>query len=169
MSWRSAVIRAMAGGRSRTMKWYTLDSPLPEDTIYFDGGCSPNPGPMMVAIVCRDDKLVRQLEGVEGGNNEAEFRAAGAALDYAAVNGMRQSVIAGDSDAVIAALGARRLPKPGRLTRLYEECVAKDDALGGAVWRRAPRDNPAGRLIAAERRIEKAARRRARGGAPPGA
>lgn len=141
-------------------------SDLPEDVIYFDGGCAPNPGPITVAVVCRADALVRRLEGVEGGNNEAEFRAAGAALDYAAANGMRRPVIAGDSDAVITAMGGRP-PKPGRLTRLYEECVAKDDALGGAVWRRVPRGNPAGGLIEALRRAEKAARRRGRGRVPP--
>lgn len=142
--------------------------PLPEDTIYFDGGCSPNPGPMMVAVVCRNDVLLRHLDGIEGGNNEAEFRAAAAALDYAAANGMRRPVIAGDSEAVVAALGWRRPPKPGRLTLLYDECVAKDDAVGGAVWRRVPRDNAAGRLIAAERRIRKAARRSARVRTNPG-
>lgn len=141
---------------------------LPKDTIYFDGGCSPNPGLMMVAITCGDDALLRQLDGIEGGNNEAEFRAAAAALDYAAANGMRRPVIAGDSDAVVTALDGRRPPKPGRLTRLYEECIAKDDAVGGAVWRRVPRDNVSGRLIAAERRIQKAMRRSARGRTGPG-
>lgn len=116
---------------------------------------------MMIAVVCRNDVLMRELEELEGGNNEAEFRAAAAALDYATANGMSRPVIAGDSDAVVVAM-AGRPPKPGRLTRLYEECVAKDAALGGCVWRRVPRDNPAGRLIAAERRARKAERRSAK-------
>lgn len=140
-------------------------TPLPADTIYFDGGASPNPGPMMVAVVCGADALLLPLDGIEGGNNEAEFRAAAAALDHAAAKALRQPVIAGDSDAVIAALSGPHPPKPGRLTTLYEECVARADALGGAVWRRVPRDNPAGRLIQAERRTRKAARRAARASA----
>lgn len=136
--------------------------PPAEQTIFFDGGVSPNPGPVLVAIVHGDTALLRRLTGVESGNNAAEFRAALAALDHAATHGLRQPTLAGDSDAVIAALGSSRPPKLGRLTSLFEECVDKDIALGGVTWLRVPRDNPAGRLIQAERRAEKAARRRAR-------
>ncbi len=135
--------------------------PSEDDVIYFDGGASPNPGLMTIAVVCGGARLLLRLDGIEGGNNEAEFRAGQAALDYAAANAMHRPVIAGDSSAVIAALDGRRPPKRGRLTQLYEECVAKDDAIGG-VWRRVPRDNPAGQLIQAERRAQKAARRSAR-------
>ncbi len=137
-------------------------TPCADDVIYFDGGASPNPGLMTVAVVCGGDRVMLQLDGLKGGNNEAEFRAARAALDYAAAHARRRPVIAGDSDAVIAALDGRRAPKKGRLTPLYEECVAKNQDVGGAVWRRVPRDNPAGRLIQAQRRVEKTARRSAR-------
>ena len=137
-------------------------TPHADDVIYFDGGASPNPGPMLVAVVCGSDRLLLRLDGIEGGNNEAEFRAAVAALDYAAANAMRRPVIAGDSDAVIAALGRERPPKQGRLTKLYEECVGKNHEIGNVVWQRVPRDNPAGQVIQAERRAAKAARRRVR-------
>jgi len=133
-----------------------------EHPIYFDGGASPNPGPMLVAIVHGATAVLLELDGIEGGNNEAEFRAALVALDHAAANALRRPVIAGDSDAVISALRARHPPKPGRLTSLYQECAARDAALGGAIWQRVPRDNPAGRLIQVERRRRKTVRRSAR-------
>ena len=135
---------------------------MPDPTIYFDGGASPNPGPITVAVVHGETSLMRRLDGVRGGNNEAEFRAAAAALDHAVSLGLRRPMLAGDSDAVISTLGSGRPPKPGRLTRLYEECAAKAEALGGVVWRQVPRTNPAGRLIQAHRRTEKSARRHAR-------
>lgn len=109
---------------------------LPADTIYFDGGCSPNPGPIIVAVVCRDHALLRDLERITGGNNEAEFRAAAAALDHAAKIGMRRPVIAGDSDAVIGALAGRAAAQAGPV----------DAILRGL---RRQRRRPRGRYLAA--------------------
>jgi len=138
-----------------------MDPPT-ADVIFFDGGASPDPGPILIALVHGSHARLQRLDGTEGGNNQAEFRAALAALTYAAEAGLHRPTIAGDSDAVISALGSRYPPKPGRLTGLFERCLAVEDSLGGAVWQQVPRSNPAGQLIQAERRAEKKARRTAR-------
>ena len=84
-----------------------------EHAIYIDGGASPNPGPMLVAIVHGATAVQLDLDGLEGGNNQAEFRAALAAFDHAAANALCRPVIAGDSDAVISALSTGHPPSRG--------------------------------------------------------
>jgi ribonuclease HI len=73
--------------------------------IYFDGGCSPNPGQMSSCIViCRDGEKAQALTMKDlghGTNNVAEWSAFVWAVLWAKDNGIQKCVILGDSNLVI--------------------------------------------------------------------
>jgi ribonuclease HI len=77
----------------------------PEIKIYFDGGCSPNPGRMSSCIViCRDNEKPQALtmkDLGQGTNNVAEWSALIWAVIWAKDNGVQKAVIFGDSQLVI--------------------------------------------------------------------
>ena len=73
--------------------------------IYFDGGCSPNPGQMSSCIVvCRDGEEPQAFTMKDlgyGTNNVAEWSALVWAVLWAKDNGIQECVILGDSQLVI--------------------------------------------------------------------
>ena len=73
--------------------------------IYFDGGCSPNPGKMSSCIViCRPGEKAEALtmkDLGQGTNNVAEWSALIWAALWAKDNGVEKCVIYGDSQLVI--------------------------------------------------------------------
>lgn len=73
--------------------------------IYFDGGCSPNPGRMSSCIViCHPDKKAEALTMKDlghGTNNVAEWSGLIWAVQWAKDNGIQKCVILGDSKLVI--------------------------------------------------------------------
>lgn len=81
---------------------------MPNDrtTIFFDGGCRPNPGPMESAVVLRGRALFRDHPGT-GDNNEAEWLALLHALDLAIESGAADVLLIGDSTLVIQQASGR--------------------------------------------------------------
>lgn len=73
--------------------------------IYFDGGCSPNPGKMSACIVVVRPGQKAQAFTMEdlgqGTNNVAEWSALVWAVQWAKDNGVQQCVIYGDSNLAI--------------------------------------------------------------------
>ena len=68
--------------------------------LFFDGGCRPNPGPIECAVVLKGHVYYRHDPG-QGTNNDAEWLAAIHALEIAAVHGLREILLLGDSTLVV--------------------------------------------------------------------
>ena len=78
--------------------------------IFFDGGCRPNPGRIEVAVVARGVTYL-ELDLGHGSSNDAEWRAALHALHVAALLGVQDVQLLGDSAYVID-----QLSRPARST-----------------------------------------------------
>jgi ribonuclease HI len=72
-------------------------------TLFFDGGCKPNPGKMEVAVVSSDGSIKEHARIHNGTNNEAEWLAFLWAASIAIEKGLHTSplTISGDSKLVI--------------------------------------------------------------------
>ena len=70
-------------------------------TIFFDGGCHPNPGPMETALVVRGQLRVRRDLG-EGDSGLAEWLALRHAAEWAVAIGAADVLLLGDSRTVVA-------------------------------------------------------------------
>jgi ribonuclease HI len=93
--------------------------------IYFDGGCSPNPGKMSACIViCHLEKKAEALTMKnlgQGTNNIAEWSALIWAVVWAKDNGLEKCVVIGDSKlAIMQAQGAWKINNK-MLAGLFEE------------------------------------------------
>lgn len=79
--------------------------------IWFDGGCRPNPGPIVTAVFTAGTAHVRHDHGI-GDNADAEWLAALDALALATRLGMTDVILIGDSRMVIdqASGKAPRIP-----------------------------------------------------------
>jgi ribonuclease HI len=75
-------------------------------TLFFDGGCRPNPGPMETAVVTRGQASVREGLG-HGDNNEAEWLALLHALEMAIAAAAADVLLIGDSTVVIEQASGR--------------------------------------------------------------
>lgn len=75
-------------------------------TIFFDGGCRPNPGPMETAVVAGGVVRFRDDLGV-GDNNEAEWAALLEATAWAVGAGADDVLFVGDSAAVVGQASGR--------------------------------------------------------------
>ena len=69
-------------------------------TLFFDGGCRPNPGPMTTAVVVRGVTHFRDY-GRHGDNNEAEWLALLHAVELATAVGATDVLFVGDSTVVV--------------------------------------------------------------------
>lgn len=73
--------------------------------IYFDGGCSPNPGQMSACIVIREQGMKAQAFTMKnlghGTNNVAEWSALIWAVVWAKEHDVKELVLIGDSQLVI--------------------------------------------------------------------
>lgn len=94
-------------------------------TLYFDGGCRPNPGAMETATVLRGVAEIRTCLG-EGDNEDAEWSAALQALERARLAGLSDILLLGDSLSVIRqATGAQAVRRPW-LARFRAEAAVFD-------------------------------------------
>lgn len=89
------------------------------NTIYFDGGCKPNPGKMEVGLVFLNEDGTktphRELAG-DGTNNQAEWLALLVGLSMALGKGMTKVKMIGDSKNVIMqASGAWKMKETSNL------------------------------------------------------
>jgi ribonuclease HI len=92
-------------------------------TIYFDGGCRPNPGEREIAVVfaCADPYLCYHDFVGPGTNNEAEFLALLWALDLSWQAGFTDIHVCGDSSLVVrGASGQGEIRAPNLLPYLAE-------------------------------------------------
>ncbi|ATE63804.1 reverse transcriptase-like protein [Rhizorhabdus dicambivorans] len=81
-------------------------------SIWFDGGCRPNPGPIEIAVVIGGIADIRRT-GEQGDNEDAEWSALLHALDEARQRGLADIILLGDSLSVIRqAQGRQRGRQP---------------------------------------------------------
>src|SRR5581483_2736311 len=80
-------------------------------------------------------------------NNEAEYRAIEAALDYAFARGMREVEIRSDSLLCVSQIKGEWKVKEERLRPSVERCRTKLAALGGTITWVRREQNPAGRHL----------------------
>lgn len=81
-------------------------------SIYFDGGCRPNPGPIETATVIRGVADIRRSAG-DGDNEDAEWTALLHALERAAAEGLSDILLLGDSLSVIRQASGRQGGRQG--------------------------------------------------------
>ena len=124
---------------------------MSEHVLYTDGGSLGNGrvdqrARMAVFDVGRRQVVVDEWLGALT-NNEAEYRAIEAALDYASAGGMRGVEIRSDSLLCVSQIRGEWKVKEARLRPSVDSCRAKLASLGGTIsWIR--RDaNPAGRFL----------------------
>ena len=119
--------------------------------LYTDGGSLGNgradqQARMAVFDPARGEVVVDEWIGALT-NNEAEYRAIEAALDYAFAHGLKEPDIRSDSLLCVSQIRGEWKVKEARLKPLTERCRDKLAAIGGTMtWIR--RDvNPAGRFL----------------------
>jgi len=98
-------------------------------TIYFDGGCRPNPGRMEVAAIVRG-RLHHRADAGLGTSEHAEWLALLHALDVAQALGTRDILLLGDAAGVIdqAVNGAKcRSPELRACRDRFDEAVRSFD------------------------------------------
>jgi ribonuclease HI len=118
----------------------------PEDTFlaYSDGASRGNPGPAAIGAVIFDGqgrelyRISRRL-GVAT-NNEAEYRAAIAALEAALALGARRVELRMDSELVVRQVTARYKVRNPRLIRYHRRILGLRDRFQEVVVRHVPRD-----------------------------
>lgn len=102
-------------------------------TLYFDGSCIPNPGPMGIGAVIDDaegkplSQISERLEGT-GTNNIAEYTAIIRGMERALELGVKDLVIRGDSNLIIQQLLGKfriREPKLRPLLQRVQELAGK--------------------------------------------
>ena len=121
--------------------------------VYFDGGCSPNPGPIRVAAVLRGAVHLRNDLGA-GSSGEAEWHALLHALDVAVAAGESDLILLGDSASVIdqaKGLARRRLAPDlearfadlsARFERLRFRRIKRNQNLAGIALEQVRRRSP---------------------------
>jgi ribonuclease HI len=93
-------------------------------TLFFDGACRGNPGPMSIGVVLFEGgKKVKELSKCigRGTNNIAEWRALIEGLKFAAAHGCRDLEVKGDSLLIIRQISGRYKVKSENLIPLYNE------------------------------------------------
>lgn len=88
-------------------------------SIYFDGGCRPNPGTMETAVVIRGMADIRWDVG-QGDNEDAEWSALLHALESARAERLTDIVLIGDSLSVIRQAGGRQSGRRHWIDRFTE-------------------------------------------------
>ncbi|MFZ5706573.1 MAG: reverse transcriptase-like protein [Pseudomonadota bacterium] len=94
-------------------------------TLYFDGGCRPNPGAMETATVLRGVAEIRTGLG-QGDNEDAEWSAALQALERARLAGLSDILLLGDSLSVIRQATDRQATRRPWLARFRAEAATFD-------------------------------------------
>jgi ribonuclease HI len=111
--------------------------------IYSDGASRGNPGPAAIGAVIYDPeghevyRLARRLGTAT--NNEAEYRAAIAALEAALALGARRVDLRMDSELVVRQMSGRYRVRNPRLARLHARMLALRQQFDEVVARHVPR------------------------------
>lgn len=122
-------------------------------TIFFDGGCRPNPGPIETAVVMRGvAHFQNQLPA--GDNNEAEWLALLRAAELAVGTGAQDALFVGDSALVIGQATQRLKCRSAQLRALHDAFKAATAGIARVRCRLVPRSkNLAGIALARRRDI----------------
>lgn len=94
-------------------------------TLYFDGGCRPNPGAMETATMLRGVAEIRTGLG-QGDNEDAEWSAVLHALDRAKTSGLSDILLLGDSLSVIRQATDRQATRRPWLARFRAAAATFD-------------------------------------------
>jgi ribonuclease HI len=111
--------------------------------VYSDGASRGNPGPAAIGAVIYDPegreayRLGRRLGTAT--NNEAEYRAAIAALEAALALGARRVELRMDSELVVRQMSGRYRVRNPRLARLHARMLALRQRFEEVVVRHVPR------------------------------
>ena len=111
--------------------------------VYSDGASRGNPGPAAIGAVIFDPegrevyRLARRLGTAT--NNEAEYRAAIAALEAALALGASRVDLRMDSELVVRQMSGRYRVRNPRLARLYARMLALRQRFEEVVVRHVPR------------------------------
>ena len=111
--------------------------------VYSDGASRGNPGPAAIGAVIFDPegrevyRLARRLGTAT--NNEAEYRAAIAALEAALALGARRVDLRMDSELVVRQMSGRYRVRNPRLARLHARMLALRQRFEEVVVRHVPR------------------------------
>lgn len=117
--------------------------------IWFDGGCRPNPGPMMT-MVAAAGRVWHRADPGHGDNNDAEWLALLHAVEVARELGVTDPVLLGDSALVVDQASGRVPPRAPRFAARLAEFREMSSAFASLRIRRIGRaQNLAG--IALER------------------
>lgn len=115
----------------------------PYHVAYSDGASRGNPGPAAIGAVIHDPegrevyRLGRRLGTAT--NNEAEYRAAIAALEAALALGARRVELRMDSELVVRQMSGRYRVRNPRLARLHARMLALRQRFDEVVVRHVPR------------------------------
>lgn len=94
-------------------------------TIYFDGGCKPNPGAMEIgSVFVYDDGTKQNYRNKvgDGTNNQAEWLALIFSLSMAAEKGLKKVKVIGDSrNVIMQASGAWKMKSTSVLYLFWQE------------------------------------------------
>ncbi len=95
-------------------------------TVWFDGACLGNPGPMGAGAVVEagEERKELALPMGRGTNNEAEYHGLILGLRHALAAGADEVVVHGDSQLVLRQLEGRYKVKADNLKPLHEEAKA---------------------------------------------
>lgn len=117
-------------------------------TLYFDGGCRPNPGPIETAVVVRGVTHFQDAVA-NGDNNEAEWLAMLHAVDLAKSAGAQDVLLIGDSAVVIGQATGRTKCRSPHLQPLYDAYRTATAGIARVRCRLVPRSkNLAGIALA---------------------
>lgn len=115
----------------------------PRYVAYSDGASRGNPGPAAIGAVIYDPEgreAYRLGRGIgTATNNEAEYRAAIAALEAALALGARRIDLRMDSELVVRQMSGRYRVRNPRLARLYARILALRQRFDEVVVRHIPR------------------------------
>jgi ribonuclease HI len=120
-------------------------------TLYFDGGCRPNPGPIETAVVVRGVAHI-QRNMLPGDNNEAEWLALLRAAELALAMGAEDVLFIGDSAVVIGQAAGRLKCRSPQLQPYRDAFRAAIAAIARVRCKLVPRSrNLAGIALARQR------------------
>ena len=111
-------------------------------TIWFDGACLGNPGPMGAGVVveCGGKRRTLAKPLGNGTNNRAEYEAAIAGLALALAMGAKSATLHGDSQLILRQLGGEYKVKDAKLKALHDQARALMAELGQVKLGWVPRE-----------------------------
>lgn len=115
---------------------------MPHATIWFDGACLGNPGPMGAGVVvdCGGKRRTLAKHLGQGTNNRAEYEAAIAGLSLALAMGATSATLHGDSQLILRQLSGEYKVREASLTPLHAQARALMAELGQVRLEWVPRE-----------------------------